>query len=237
MTLAVTDYERSHYTIEHGHTSIGYYAALSALGFLDRRSRHRRLPPRPRHRRSRLVGARRHRAELRPPRRDVPGRHRARARTEGAPRRRAAHVICHTGDAGWISGQALNGLNAAAVHRAPITFVMHRNGIQLSGTTRHIMNQDPRAIVASFGVKILEIRSLHDRRAAVRRLSRSVPQRAERPADADLSDRVGARGRRSAGDGRGVRPKVRHRRGDARSSPTEHERAARSRRSGFPDRS
>ena len=78
---------------------------------------------------------------------------------------KAAHVICHTGDAGWISGQALNGLNAAAVHSAPITFVMHRNGIQLSGTTRHIMNQDPRAVVASFGVTILEIRSLHDRRA------------------------------------------------------------------------
>src|SRR4029450_13434706 len=36
MTLAVTDYERSHFTIEHGHTSIGYYSALSALGFLDR---------------------------------------------------------------------------------------------------------------------------------------------------------------------------------------------------------
>src|SRR4051812_21608002 len=36
MTLAVTDYERSHFAIEHGHTSIGYYAALAALGFLDR---------------------------------------------------------------------------------------------------------------------------------------------------------------------------------------------------------
>ena len=35
MTLAATDYERSQFTIEHGHTSIGYYAALSALGFLD----------------------------------------------------------------------------------------------------------------------------------------------------------------------------------------------------------
>ena len=76
-----------------------------------------------------------------------------------------AHVICHSGDAGWISGQALNGFNAAAVHRAPITFVMHRNGIQLSGTTRHIMNQDPRRIIESFGIRILEIRSLHDRKA------------------------------------------------------------------------
>ena len=77
----------------------------------------------------------------------------------------AALVICHCGDAGWISGQALNGFNAAAVHRAPITFVMHRNGIQLSGTTRHIMNQDPRRIIESLGIQILEIRSLHDRKA------------------------------------------------------------------------
>src|SRR5262245_55273243 len=30
MTLACTDYERTHFTIEHGHTSIGYYSALSA---------------------------------------------------------------------------------------------------------------------------------------------------------------------------------------------------------------
>src|SRR5262249_52937310 len=36
MTLACTDYHRSHFTIEHGHTSIGYYSALSALGFLDK---------------------------------------------------------------------------------------------------------------------------------------------------------------------------------------------------------
>ncbi len=36
MTLAFTDYERVHYTIEHGHTSIGYYAALATLGFLDK---------------------------------------------------------------------------------------------------------------------------------------------------------------------------------------------------------
>ena len=33
MTLGVVN-ESRHYTIEHGHTSIGYYAALSALGFL-----------------------------------------------------------------------------------------------------------------------------------------------------------------------------------------------------------
>src|ERR687889_1653179 len=36
MTLAVTDYERTHFTIEHGHASIGYYSTLASLGFLDR---------------------------------------------------------------------------------------------------------------------------------------------------------------------------------------------------------
>jgi transketolase len=40
---------------------------------------------------------------------------------------------------------------------------MHRNGIQLSGTTAKIMNRDPRPIVSSFGVQILEVRSLHER--------------------------------------------------------------------------
>ena len=163
MTLAVTDYQRSHYTIEHGHTSIGYYSALAALGFLDR---------------ERVINAFRRRLDIAGHVSWLPGGTELSSGRLGvmfpvgtglalglkAHHGRAAHVICHTGDAGWISGQALNGLNAAAIHRSPITFVMHRNGIQLSGTTRHIMNQDPRAIVASFGVKILEIRSLHERR-------------------------------------------------------------------------
>jgi transketolase N-terminal domain/subunit len=162
MTLAVTDYERTHYTIEHGHTSIGYYSALSALGFLDRR---------------RVIDGFRRSLDIAGHVSWVPGGTELSSGRLGvmfsvgtglalglkAHHGKAAHVICHTGDAGWISGQALNGLNAAAIHRAPITFVMHRNGIQLSGTTRHIMNQDPRAIVSSFGVKILEIRSLHER--------------------------------------------------------------------------
>jgi len=163
MTLAVTDYERSHFTIEHGHTSIGYYSALSALGFLDR---------------TRVIDGFRRSLDIAGHVSWIPGGTELSSGRLGvmysvgtglalglkAHHGAAAHVICHTGDAGWISGQALNGLNAAAVHRAPITFVMHRNGIQLSGSTRHIMNQDPRGIVASFGVKILEIRSLHDRR-------------------------------------------------------------------------
>src|SRR5260221_7313996 len=34
MTLGIVDYEHHQYVVEHGHTSIGYYAALSALGFL-----------------------------------------------------------------------------------------------------------------------------------------------------------------------------------------------------------
>src|SRR3954466_15923548 len=162
MTLAVTDYQSSHYTIEHGHTSIGYYAALSALGFLDR---------------ARVVDTFRRGLDIAGHVSWVPGGTELSSGRLGvmfplgtglalglkAHHGAGAHVICHTGDAGWISGQALNGLNAAAIHRAPITFVMHRNGIQLSGTTRHIMNQDPRGIVASFGIKILEIRSLLQR--------------------------------------------------------------------------
>ena len=163
MTLAATDYQRSHYTIEHGHTSIGYYSALATLGFLDR---------------ERVVAAFRRSLDIAGHVSWVPGGTELSSGRLGvmfpvgtglalglkAHHGRAAHVICHTGDAGWISGQALNGLNAAAIHRAPITFVMHRNGIQLSGSTRHIMNQDPRGIIASFGIRILEIRSLHERR-------------------------------------------------------------------------
>ena len=35
LTLSVADYDRIEYSIEHAHTSVGYYAALSALGFID----------------------------------------------------------------------------------------------------------------------------------------------------------------------------------------------------------
>ena len=164
MTLAVTDYERRHFTIEHGHTSIGYYSALSALGFLDR---------------ERVIDAFRRSLDIAGHVSWVPGGTELSSGRLGvmfpvgtglalglkAHHGDAAHVVCHCGDAGWISGQALNGFNAAGVHRAPITFVMHRNGIQLSGTTRHIMNQDPRRIIESFGIRILEIRSLHERKA------------------------------------------------------------------------
>ena len=36
MTLGIVDYKGRQFSIEHGHTSIGYYGALSALGFLPR---------------------------------------------------------------------------------------------------------------------------------------------------------------------------------------------------------
>ncbi len=36
MTLGAVDYRGTQFSIEHGHTSIGYYSALSALGFLPR---------------------------------------------------------------------------------------------------------------------------------------------------------------------------------------------------------
>ena len=163
MTLACTDYERSTFAIEHGHTSIGYYSALSALGFLDA---------------SRVVDGFRRSLDIAGHVSWVPGGTELSSGRLGvmvpvgagtalglrAHHPDGAHVICHCGDAGYISGQALNGFNAAAIHRAPITFVMHRNGIQLSGSTRHIMNQDPRGIIASFGIRVLEIRTLLDRR-------------------------------------------------------------------------
>jgi hypothetical protein len=73
-----------------------------------------------------------------------------------------AWVLCHCGDAGWIAGHALNGFHAARIHKAPVTFVMHRNGIQLSGTTDKMTGRDPRPIVEAMGVQILETPSLYD---------------------------------------------------------------------------
>jgi transketolase len=162
MTLAFTDYERVQYTIEHGHTSIGYYAALATLGFLDK---------------ARVVDGFRRSLDIAGHVSWVPGGTELSSGrlgvmmpvgtglalglkgTKGA----GSFVICHTGDAGWISGQSLDGFNGASFHGAPIAFVMHRNGIQLSGSTRHIMNRDPRPIIASLGIRILEIPSLLDR--------------------------------------------------------------------------
>jgi transketolase N-terminal domain/subunit/transketolase C-terminal domain/subunit len=162
MTLGAVDYRGTQFSIEHGHTSIGYYAALSALGFLPR---------------ERVVESFRRSLDIAGHVLWVPG-----GTPIGSGRLgitvpvtagwslglKAAHgqdalVICHTGDAGWISGQALNGLIGASLHGAPMVLVMHRNGIQLSGTTARIMGKDPRMIAKALGIEVIEIASLHER--------------------------------------------------------------------------
>lgn len=162
MTLSVVDYGAKHYAIEHGHTSIGYYAALAALGFLPR---------------ERVIDSFRRSLDMAGHVSWVPGGTPIGSGRLGvsmpvgtglalglkAHHGKDALVVCHTGDAGWISGQALNGFTAASLHGAPITFVMHKNGIQLSGTTKRIMDKDPRPIVSSLGITVLELPSLHDR--------------------------------------------------------------------------
>ncbi len=161
MTLGVVNDSR-HYTIEHGHTSIGYYAALAALGYLPE---------------ARVVEKFRRGLDIAGHISWVPGGTELSSGRLGvmmpvatglslglkALKGHDALVVCHCGDAGWISGQALNGFIGASLHKAPITFVMHRNGIQLSSTTEKIMPKDVRPIATSLGIQILEIPSLHDR--------------------------------------------------------------------------
>ena len=161
LTLAVTDYEAVDYTIEHAHTSVGYYAALSALGFIDEKAvvdEFRRGLDVPGHV-SWLPGG----TQLNGGRLGVMipvavGQ----ALGKKAKHGKGSWVVCHCGDAGYVSGQALNGFNGADVHGAPITFVMHRNGIQLSGSTESILDKDPRPMVAAMGIEIIEVKSLHD---------------------------------------------------------------------------
>jgi len=162
MTLGIVDYEHHHYVIEHGHTSIGYFAALSALGFLPE---------------ERVIEKFRRSLDIAGHVSWVPGGTPLGSGRLGvmmpvgaglalglkANKGADAFVVCHCGDAGWISGQALDGFVGATQHKAPIAFVMHRNGIQLSGTTEHVMHRDPRPVIASLGVEILEIPTLHDR--------------------------------------------------------------------------
>ena len=71
-------------------------------------------------------------------------------------------VVCHCGDAGWIAGQSLNGFNAADIGNLPLTFVMQRNGIQLSDSNKNVMNKDPRPMVEAMGVEIIELNALFD---------------------------------------------------------------------------
>ena len=162
MTLGIVDFDRRHYVIEHGHTSIGMYASLAALGFLPE---------------ERVIEKFRRSLDIAGHVSWVPGGTPLGSGRLGvmmpvgtglalglkAKKGADALVVCHCGDAGWISGQALNGFVAASLHKAPILFVMHRNGIQLSGTTKRIMDKDPRPIVSSLGIEILEIPSLVDR--------------------------------------------------------------------------
>lgn len=161
LTQAVLPAGQAHYTIEHAHTSIGYYSTLAALGYLDEQ---------------RVIEYFRRSLDIAGHVSWVPGGTELNGGRLGVMipaavghalglRARAgddAWYICHCGDAGWISGQALNGFNGAAVHKAPMTFVMHRNGIQLSGTTARMMDVDPRPVISSLGIEILEISSVAD---------------------------------------------------------------------------
>jgi transketolase len=164
MTLGFTDYDARHFTIEHGHTSIGYYAALSALGFLPE---------------ARVVEAFRRSLDIAGHVSFVAGGTELSSGRLGAivpvaagqalglraHKGPGAAVICHCGDAGWVSGQFLNGCVAASQHGAPLVLVMHRNGIQLSAPTAKVMDRDPRPVIAALGIQVLEIASLHDRAA------------------------------------------------------------------------
>jgi len=161
MSIAVSDYERVEYTIEHAHTSIGYFSCLAALGFVDAElvvEGFRRGLDIPGHV-SWLPGG----TQLNGGRLGVMvpvavGQSLGKRAFYGE----GSWVLTHCGDAGWISGQALNGFNGASFHGAPITFVMHRNGIQLSGSTKSVMDRDPRRIIGALGIEVLEIPTLHD---------------------------------------------------------------------------
>ena len=161
MTLSFMDYERTEFTIENAHTSIGYYAALAARGFLDR---------------DQVIEGFRRGLDIPGHVSWVPGGTQLNGGRLGvmipvaagqALGKKALYgegswVVCHCGDAGWISGQALNGFNAADLHGAPLTFVMHRNGVQLSAATKTIMDKDPRPVIAALGIEIIETPTLHD---------------------------------------------------------------------------
>ncbi len=161
LTLALVNRVERDFTIENAHTSIGYYSALSALGFLDRR---------------RVIDTFRRGIDIPGHVSWVPGGTQLNGGRLGvmiptavgqALGKRAAYgsdawVLCHCGDAGWIAGHSLNGFHAAHLHKAPATFIMHRNGIQLSGTTRQMTTKDPRPILEALGIQILETPSLYD---------------------------------------------------------------------------
>ncbi|NLG34361.1 MAG: hypothetical protein GX548_03315 [Lentisphaerae bacterium] len=161
LTLALVNHVESDFTIENAHTSIGYFSALATLGYLD-----------PSH----VIDTFRRGLDIPGHVAWVPGGTQLNGGRLGvmipaavgqALGKRAAYgadawVLCHCGDAGWIAGHALNGFHAARLHKAPVTFIMHRNGIQLSGTTRQMSGTDPRPILEALGIEILETPSLYD---------------------------------------------------------------------------
>lgn len=161
LSMALADGETVDYTIENAHTSIGYYAALASLGFMDRQlciDGFRRGLDVPGHVSWVPGGTQLNGGRLGVMIPAAVGQALGRKARHG----RQAAVFCHCGDAGWLAGHALNGFNAADVHGAPVIFVMHRNGIQLSGTTRQILDRDPRPVVKSLGIEVIETPSLHD---------------------------------------------------------------------------
>ena len=161
LTLSLVDRAACDFTIENAHTSIGYYSALSVLGFLER---------------DRVVNTFRRGLDIPGHVSWVPGGTQLNGGRLGvmipaavgqALGKRAAYgsaawVLCHCGDAGWIAGHALNGFHAARCLQAPVTFIMHRNGIQLSGTTADISGTDPRPAIEALGIQIVETPSLYD---------------------------------------------------------------------------
>lgn len=161
VTLASIDSEKKDYTIEHAHTSIGYYSALAALGYISP---------------ERVISVFRQSLDVPGHVSWVPGGTQLNGGRLGvmipaavgqALGKKAnygddAFVLCHCGDAGWVSGQALNGFNLADFHGAPVSFVMHRNGIQLSGSNKAVFNKDPRKMISAMGITVLEIDTLHD---------------------------------------------------------------------------
>lgn len=161
LTMLLCESEGGQYTIEHAHTSIGYYSSLAALGYLQPQD---------------VVEGFRRSLDIAGHVSWLPGGTQLSGGRLGVMvpvavgqslglrvnQGRESFVICHCGDAGWLSGQALNGFLGASAHHAPIVFVMHRNGIQLSGTCKGIMDKDPRDMIAAAGVEILETTSLHE---------------------------------------------------------------------------
>lgn len=161
ITMLLSNGKSIDYTIEHAHTCLGYYALLASLGYVN--SDH-------------LINGFRRGIDFPGHVAWLPGATQLSGGRLGvmipyavgqAIGKRAefgcrSRVIVHCGDAGWISGHALNGFNIAARYSAPVTFVMCRNGIQHTDTTDLVMNVDPRKIIEALGVTILEIQSLHD---------------------------------------------------------------------------